>query len=334
VAAYLTQFLSDKRVITLPWPLRQLLVRGVIVPFRTWRSAAKYRRIWTDAGSPLLLNAHKQQQGLAQRLPHMRVLTAMRYGEPSVAQAVAGLMQAPPSLLLAVPMFPHYSAATTATGVEALTRCMARHAFMPSLRVVEPLSALEVFHQSLGQKLRRHVQSFGPEHLLFSFHGLPLAHIEAACGTGCRGGCKGGYGGGRGGEYNPITNPANPAPRCYLHQCHATAKALAAYVPGLPYSVAFQSRMRGSKWAGPSTLETAKALAQKGVTRLLAACPSFVCDCLETLEEVDMGIREVFLRRGGKAFECMPCLNDEPAWLDGLAQRLLAEESPSRAKLS
>ena len=316
VASYLTQFLTDRRVLTLPWLLRQLLVRGFIVPSRTFQSAAKYRRIWTDEGSPLLLNAQKQQQGLAQRLPHMRVLSAMRYGEPSVAQAVDTLMQQPPALLLAVPMFPHYSAATTATGVEALVRCMARHAFVPPLRVVEPLSALPTFHPSLGQKLRRHAQNFGPQHLLFSFHGLPLSHIRAACGPGCQNTCL---------QPAPTPGGQGGAPRCYVHQCHSTSHTLASFVQGLPFSVAFQSRMRGSAWVGPSTLEVAKTLAKQGVARLMAVCPSFVCDCLETLEEVGGGGGEAFLRAGGEAFECVPCLNDEASWLDGLAQRLREE---------
>jgi ferrochelatase len=316
VATYLTEFLTDKRVISLPWLFRQLLVRGFVVPFRAFQSAAKYRRIWTPEGSPLLVHSTKLQQGLQQRLPHMRVLLAMRYGEPSIAQAVDALMQAPPARLWAVPMFPHYSSATTGTGLEQLARCMARHAFMPSLHVVEPLSGLPAFHQSLGQKLHRHAQSFGPEHVLFSYHGLPLAHVYAACRPGCQRSCQ-----------RPASTAADaPSTSCYVHACHATSQALAAHVHGLPFSTAFQSRMRGSAWTGPATLDVAKALAKQGTGRLMVACPSFTCDCLETLEEVGMGIGEAFLRAGGKAFEWVPCLNDEASWLDGLAHSLRSAE--------
>ena len=312
VASYLTQFLTDKHVLSLPWLFRQLLVRGLIVPFRSFQSAAKYRRVWTPEGSPLLLHSLQLQRGLQHRLPHMQVLSAMRYGEPSIAGALAKLMQKPPTRLLAVPMFPHYSLATTGTGLEALLRCMAHYASAPSLRVLPPLSALPAFHQSLGQKLHRHAQSFGPEHLLFSYHGLPLSHVYAACGAGCQHAC----------QQPDATTPSTP--HCYIQQCHSTSHALAQYLQGLPFSTAFQSRMRGSRWTSPATLHTATSLARQGCRRLMVACPSFVCDCLETLEEVGMGVREAFLRAGGQAFELVPCLNNEASWVEGLAQELLS----------
>jgi ferrochelatase len=312
VAAYLTQFLTDRRVLSLSWLPRQLLVRGLIVPFRAFQSAAKYRRIWTNQGSPLLFHSQNLQRKLEQRLPHMRVRLAMRYGKPSIAEALEELMREPPARLVAVPMFPHYSSATTGAGLEELARCMARHAFMPSLHVVEPLATLPAFHQSLGQKLRRHAESFKPEHLLFSFHGLPLSHVYAACGPHCSRSCQ------------PLegTTAAAASPRCYVHQCRATSQVLASCLEGLPFSTAFQSRMRGSQWTGPTTLEVATSLANQGCRRLMVACPSFACDCLETLEEVGMGVREAFLQAGGEAFELAPCLNDEASWVEGLAQRL------------
>jgi len=311
VASYLAQFLTDKRVLSLPWLPRQLLVRGLIVPFRTLKSAAKYRRVWSSEGSPLLLHSQNLQRGLQQRLPHMRVRLAMRYGEPSMARVLEELMREPPARLVAVPLFPHYAAATTGTGLEALMRCLARYAFMPSLHVVEPLGTLPAFHQSLGHMLRRHADRFGPEHLLFSYHGLPLSHVHAACGAGCQRACQ------------PLAAEATPASRCYVHQCYATSQALAVHLEGLPFSTAFQSRMRGGRWTSPFSVDTAIALARQGCRRLLVACPSFVCDCLETLEEVGMEMREAFLGAGGEAFEVAPCLNDEASWVEGLAKALL-----------
>ena len=308
VASYLTQFLTDRHVLSLPWLFRQLLVRGLIVPLRTFKSAAKYRRIWMDEGSPLLFHSLRLQRGLQQRLPHIRVLWAMRYGQPSIAHALDALMQQPPKRLWAVPMFPHACAATTGTALEALARCMARHAGAPSLHVMPPLSALPAFHACLGHMLRRHAHPFGPQHLLFSFHGLPLSHVYAACGGGCRRACQ-----------------QLERPDCYIQQCRASSRALAAHVEGLPFSFAFQSRMRGSRWTSPHTLEVVASLARQGCRRLMVACPSFVCDCLETLEEIGMGVREAFLRAGGEAFELVPCLNDETAWVEGLAQALLAQ---------
>ena len=306
VASYLAQFLTDKRVLSLPWLPRQLLVRGLIVPFRTFKSAAKYRRVWTNEGSPLLLHSHNLQRGLQNRLPHMRVRLAMRYGEPSIARVLEELMREPPARLVAVPLFPHYAAATTGTGLAALMRCLARHAFMPSLYVVEPLATLPAFHQSLGHIVRRCANSFGPEHVLFSFHGLPLSHVYAACGAGCSRLCA--------------NAPADS--RCYVRQCYATSQALASQLEGLPFSTAFQSRMRGGAWTSPFSVEVATSLARRGCRRLLVACPSFVCDCLETLEEVGMEMREAFLDAGGEAFELAPCLNDEATWVEGLAEAL------------
>jgi len=309
VATYLAQFLGDKYVLSLPWLFRQLLVRGFIVPFRAFTSAAKYRRIWTDEGSPLLVHSQNLQRGLQSHLAPMRVRLAMRYGEPSIARVLHELMQAPPSRLVVVPLFPHYSQATTGTGLAELMRCMARYAFMPSLHVVEPLSALPAFHQSLGEMLRRHAESFQPEHLLLSFHGLPLSHVHAACGAGCRRACQA---------------PASPTSRCYIHQCHLTSQALAAHVEGLPFSTAFQSRMRGSAWTSPFSLEVATSLARQGCRRLLVACPSFVCDCLETLEEVGVEMREAFLGAGGEAMKVVPCLNDEALWVSTLSKDVVA----------
>jgi ferrochelatase len=270
VRRYLKAFLMDPHVIDLPWPLRALLVHGVILPRHAAESAKKYKAIWTENGSPLVHSSQQLANGLGIEL-------GMLYGEPSHKEAIERLLASGAQEIVLLPLFPHQAMAPTGACIAAAEAAINKRA---TLRVLPPFHTHPAFIQPLAQSLTK-----VDEHILFSYHGLPLRHLEK------------------------MESPD------YRFQCLETTQAIAA-AAGIPeerYSVAFQSRMGRAEWTQPYSEEVLEKLPSLGKTRLAVICPSFFCDCLETLEEIGMRGREIFLAAGGESFRLIPCLNHSPA---------------------
>ena len=300
VARYLRQFLTDPRVIDIPTIPRQLLVRGIIAPLRSGKSAHAYRSIWLPEGSPLIVHSRALAQGVQTELGDTwKVTLGMRYGNPSLRSALEELTSAGCAEIVVLPLYPQYSSATTGSSLEELGHVFSSLWNVPSVRVLpsfyEAPGFLEAFAEPLRAALSRHPEA----DVLFSFHGLPERQVRkgyADCLTGesCR----------------------DVRPFCYKSQCHATARALAARLnlPKDRWHISFQSRLGRTPWLSPSTLETATALAKHGSQSLVVAAPSFVADCLETLEELGGRLREAYLEAGGEHFELTVCPNASSQW--------------------
>ncbi len=311
VRAYLADFLTDPFVIDLPWPLRQLLVRGVILPLRPRRSAEAYRQIWNAAGpgtgSPLLHYSLRLLDALRARLPHTPCELAMRYGEPGLDRGIAALVQRGVRELTVIPLYPQHADSTRETTIRAV-----RERLPDDVRLVvhPPFFDDPAYLDVQAAVIQRHLPSRW-DHLLFSYHGLPERHLTRADPTG--GHCL------RTPECCETPSPAHAT--CYRHQVRATSRALAVRLDLASdrWSESYQSRLGRLPWLSPYTDEVLRALPGRGVKHLVVACPAFVADNLETLEEIGMTGREHFLAAGGETFTLIPCLNDDPQWVDVLA---------------
>jgi protoporphyrin/coproporphyrin ferrochelatase len=309
VREFLREFLGDPGVVDLPAPLRWALLALIILPFRTGRSAHAYRGIWTDRGSPLLVHARAQMAALQARLPEAEVVLAMRYGKPSLAEAVARLERAGVTDVTLVPMYPQDAAATTGSTVKAF------HALSPRARVVPAFYSHPGFVQAYARQVREAVARAGAEYVLFSYHGLPTRQLERVCHDGC---------GGALGAPVPCGPATGAHAGCYRAQCYATTAAIAAAAGLSRWGTSFQSRLKGTTWLSPFTDDTLEHLARRGVKRLAVVCPAFVADCLETLEEIGQRGAEAFQEAGGDHLELVPAVNDAPEFIDALASLVRA----------
>ena len=312
VRKYLAEFLTDGRVIDI-YPLwRNLLVRGLIVPFRGPRSAKLYRHIWdAQNGSPLLHYSRVQQQLLQLELGERWVVAlAMRYGNPSIAAALANLQKAKVTRIRVIPLFPQYASATTGSVHQQVMKLVSRWPVIPEISFVNSFHDQELLIHAFAAKGKKHHPGTC-DHILFSFHGLPQRqllkgdHTRAHClkTTDC---CK-------------TINACNR--HCYSAQCHHTASLIAQQLQLSPkdFTVCFQSRLGREPWLQPYTGDVIKRLAAEGNKRLLVFCPAFVADCLETLQEIGMEYREVFLAAGGEELQLVEGLNDSPLFTRALA---------------
>jgi ferrochelatase len=299
VRRYLKQFLSDPRVVEIPRAVWLPILFGVILNVRPKKSAAKYASIWTEQGSPLL--HHSEQQALllrgylGERGLDVDVRLAMRYGEPSIPRVLAEMRAAHTERVLLLPLYPQYSATTTATVYDAVNAELARMRNVPELRTVKH------FHDDAGyiEALKKSVLDHWARHgapresggkLLMSFHGVPRRTLD-------------------------LGDP-------YHCECRKTGRLLAEAL-GLAkdeYVVTFQSRFGKAEWLQPYTAPTLHSLGRQGVQRVDVLCPGFVGDCLETLEEINIEGRQEFLTAGGKAFHYISCLNESPVFIAALAE--------------
>jgi len=314
VRRYLREFLSDPRVLDMAAPLRWALVNLVIAPFRAPRSAEQYRKIWTSAGSPLLVNGRALRDALAAELGASHsVELGMRYGEPSIAAALAKLRDSGVTRIVALPLFPQWAESSLESAVVRLREVAARGSY-PPLECLGEFFDAPGFIAALAEISRPRLAAFQPDHVLFSYHGLPERHMRASDPTG----------------KHCLASPAccdsmvAANARCYRAQCHATTRALVAVLGLAPggWSLAFQSRLGRDPWIKPYTDVRLGDLAKSGVKRLAVLCPSFVADCLETLEEIGVRAREQWRREGGEALELIPCANAHPAFVRFLAGRV------------
>ena len=292
---YLAEFLGDRRVVEIPrivwWPL----LHGVILRTRPARSAAKYASIWTPEGSPLKVWTEKQatllRGYLGERGHRVTVAHAMRYGNPSIPSVLDRLKADGVTRVLVLPLYPQYSATTTASVHDAVHAWSQRVRWVPELRFVNRYHDHPGYIEALAQRVLAHWQAEGrPDKLVMSFHGVPKRTLM-------------------------LGDP-------YHCECLKTARLLAERL-GLDrpqWTATFQSRFGRAEWLQPYTEPTLVELAKQGVGRVDVICPGFTGDCLETLEEIGLEAREAFLDAGGKAFHYIPCLNDRHEWIVALSQ--------------
>ena len=299
VRSYLGEFLMDPYVIDMPWLLRTLLVKGIILRTRPAQSAEAYAEIWTENGSPLIHFCRTLVDGLNAKLDEP-VEMIMAYGNPSVSHGVGKLLDAGVDEICLLPMFPQYAMATVGSCVAGVQGEMKKRTSTASLRVAPPFYNEPTYIEPIAASLAE-----VDEHLLFSYHGLPERHLKKTDPSGKH--CL---------ATPDCCETASPAhATCYRHQCMETTKAIvkAADISSEHYTVAFQSRLGRDKWLEPATDKMLEELPAKGIKQLAVVCPAFFCDCLETLEEIEMRGRETFMEAGGESFRMIPCLNDSPA---------------------
>jgi ferrochelatase len=317
VRRYLREFLSDPRVLDIPALPRRLLLELAILPRRPRQSAQAYRKIWTPEGSPLLVHSRALEHALGEALgPGFRVVLGMRYGEPGLAGALASLRAAGCERVTVLPLYPQYAASSTASSFARVAELAAAAWDVPLLELAPPFFDDPGFLDAWCDVAREPLAGFRPDHVLFSYHGLPERQIKKSDPTG--GHCLS--------QPACCDAPGAALPRCYRAQCVATTRALAGRL-GLAtgtWSYAFQSRLGRTPWIRPYTDERLPEIAAGGAKRLAVLCPSFVADCLETLEEIGLRGREQWRAAGGDALLLVPSLNAHPRWvaaLAGLAQR-------------
>jgi ferrochelatase len=315
VREYLREFLMDPRVIDAPWPIRAMVVYGTILPSRPKNSAEAYEKVWTPAGSPLVVISQNVRAALESELG-IPVELCMRYRNPTVADALQRLTSRGVDAVTLIPLFPHYAMSSYETAVEHVLRVQRRVAPDITIKVVPPYynhpAYLDALARSADEYLARDF-----DHLLFSFHGIPERHLRKSDPT--RSHCLA--------SPNCCDTPSPAHATCYRAQCFQTVAGFLKARTVTRYSVSFQSRLGRDPWLRPYTDHEIPRLAKEGVKRLFVLCPAFVADCLETIEEIGMRGRESFLEAGGEEFELIPCLNERPDWIQALAT-LARENAP------
>jgi len=297
VRRYLAEFLSDRRVVELPAWIWQPILRGIVLTIRPRRSAEAYAKVWTDRGSPLAVITADQAKALQERLSETALVDhAMRYGRPAIGERLLAMQAAGCDRILVAPLYPQYSAATTATVVDAVARQLGAMRWQPALRTLPAYYDDPLYIAALAQSVERALAGldFVPEQIVASFHGMPERTLIAG----------------------------DP----YHCQCRKTARLLEAAL-GRPILTCFQSRFGKGKWLEPATDATFARLGESGVRSIAVVAPGFSADCLETREELDIRGREQFQAAGGERFAYIPCLNAETdgmAMLEGLVRRELA----------
>ena len=285
VRRYLAEFLSDRRVIEIPPIAWQPILRGIILNTRPKKSAAAYREVWTDKGSPLAAITADQAEGLQSRLGDTAMVEwAMRYGEPSIPRQLEKLMDAGCDRILLAPLYPQYCAATTATVVDKAADWLRERRWQPSLRTLPPYHDDPAYIDALAADLGRQLDAldFTPEVLLLSFHGMPQRTLE-------------------------LGDP-------YHCHCRKTARLLEAKMArsDIRMVTTFQSRFGPAKWLTPATDTTLEEEAAQGTKRLAIAAPGFSADCLETLEELAIRGKEQFIEAGGEQYACLLYTSPSP----------------------
>jgi len=307
---YLDEFLMDERVIDKPWLSRALLVKGIIVPFRAPKSAEAYQKIWTKEGSPLIVYTKKLKEALEAKIDEP-VEIAMRYGNPTAEYGLNALLQSNPSIeeVVVVPLYPHYAMSSYETAVEDVKAVYKKNNYSFKISFVPPFYKNPGYLNALAENIRSYLNQ-PYDHILFSYHGVPGRHIRKSDITGCH--CL---------QTEDCCETPSPAhAHCYRHQVRTTTRLVTEMlnIPVNRYSISFQSRL-GKGWLTPFTDIRLEEMPKEGIKNLLILCPAFVSDCLETLEEIAMRGKEIFMTAGGENFTMIPCLNTNPLWVQALA---------------
>ena len=313
VKKYLGEFLMDERVIDYNWFFRSLLVKGIILNTRPAKSAEAYKSVWTDEGSPLIVITEKIKEKL-QQLVDVPVEVGMRYAEPSIETGISKLVAQGVDQIVLFPLYPQYAMSTTESVIVKAEEV--RKAKFPNVQInyIEPFYNNDMYINSLAESIQKNF-SDDFDALLFSYHGVPERHIYKTDPTKT---CN---------LNDCCSKKSNPSHSfCYKHQCYETTNKVIEKLnlPREKTIVSFQSRLGKDKWIEPYTDATLEALPAKGIKKLAVVCPAFVSDCLETLEEIAMEGKEIFLHNGGESYEYIPCLNDSDPWIQVI--KTLCEE--------
>jgi len=293
VRKYLKQFLSDPRVVEVPRALWWLILNGVILRLRPKKTAEAYKSVWTDEGSPLMTISNNQTEALRQSLANglgAKVVLGMRYGNPSVASAIAKLREANVRRLVVLPMYPQYSGSTVASVFDEVTRELSKLRWLPEVRFINQYFNEDSYIEALAESVKTHQAQHGkPQKLVMSYHGIPERY----------------------------RNSGDP----YFCQCQATSRLLAnkLNLDAEDFLVVFQSRFGREPWLQPYCDKTLEKLPDQGIKNIQIICPGFSADCLETIEEIDEENREIFEEAGGEKFSYIPALNDQPVHIAALS---------------
>jgi len=298
---YLGEFLSDPRVVEIPRLLWLCILHGIILRIRPKKSAAAYKEVWTENGSPLMLHTVEQTHAIRERLRaehghNVVVECAMRYGEPSVASVLDTMMLEGCRKLVVLPMYPQYSGSTTGSVFDALAADFTQRRWLPHLRYVSSYHTDDAYIEALAASIEQHWEKHGrADKLVLSYHGVPKHFLHAG----------------------------DP----YHCQCHVTSRLLQARL-GLnddEIMTCFQSRFGKAEWLQPYLDQTMKTLPSQGIKSVQIVCPGFSADCLETLEEIAGENHEYFMEAGGERFEYIPALNARPEHIEALTKLIEKE---------
>jgi len=298
---YLKQFLWDPRVVEVPRPIWWLILNGIILNTRPKRSAEAYRAVWTERGSPLLIHLEDQVAGVTKRLSDLHddrfvVRGAMRYGKPAIADALTEMFEADVQKLIVLPLYPQYGGPTTGSTFDEVSNSFKQRRWLPALRFIGSYHDDQRYIDAVAESIRRHWSANGrAQKLVLSYHGMPTRYLR---------------------EGDP-----------YHCQCLKTSRLIgeALDLGDQDMITTFQSRFGREEWLQPYTDETLAALPRRGVGAVQVVCPGFSADCLETIEEIGIENRDIFLEAGGTRYEYIPCLNAESDHLDVLASLVIDE---------
>jgi ferrochelatase len=322
VRRYLREFLMDKRVVDYPAIPRWMLVNLIIAPFRAPKSAKEYRKLWQDRGSPLKYYGEDVVELLQKELDDRYIVKlAMRYQKPSIKSVLKELQQEKVSSIICIPLFPQYASATSGSVIDKVMEITRTWQVIPEIRFVSKFPDHELFIEAHADRARKHLEEKDYDHIIFSYHGVPVSQIKKASYDGyCKvGSCCNKYG-----KMNQY---------CYRAQCYQTSRLLADKL-GIPedkYTVSFQSRLGPVPWIRPYTDEVIEELAKEGKKKILAFSPAFVADCLETTLEVGEEYKELFMEEGGEEWDLVESLNDHPLWIACLKDLVLQHDTASEA---
>jgi ferrochelatase len=310
VHRYLTQFLTDGRVIDINPISRNLLVRGVIVPFRAGKSASLYKMLWTPAGSPLKVYGYSLKEKVQTALGTDYVVElAMRYQSPSIEEGIEKILESKVSEIVILPLFPQYASASTGSVYEEIMRILSKKQAIPALRFINSFYDHPLMIEAFAERAREQdISKY--DHILFSYHGLPVRQLVKSDLSGQH--CQ---------KVENCCAELNPSNQfCYSAQCFATTKALTKVLDLKPeqYTVCFQSRLGNTPWIQPYTSDVIKKRYDAGDRNILVLCPAFIADCLETTVEISHEYAEEFENLGGESLQLVEGLNDHPKWVEAV----------------
>jgi ferrochelatase len=320
VYRYLREFLTDRRVITYPWLARQLLVQGIIAPFRSGPSSKIYKMVWTEEGSPLKIYGENLVEKVQERLgSDVMVKLAMRYQKPSIESAMREMLTADLDRIVIFPLFPQYASATTGSIFEEVMDVLKKEWVIPEISWIQSYPVDQDMIQVFANNGREKYNLDDYDHVIFSFHGIPQSQVKSADpGNYC--------------QANGICCQKWHAKNknCYSAQCHATGFAIAEELnlDRDKFTISYQSRLGPEAWLQPYTSKVLEERYKNGDRKILVFCPAFVADCLETSIEIGVEYKEEFMELGGEQLDLVPSLNDKDEWADTIV-RMLKDREPS-----
>lgn len=309
VGRYLKEFLMDPMVVDIPRWVRWILVNILIVPRRKHRSSHAYSKVWQPNGSPLMIHTSELASRLQNTRPNWKIYFAMRYGSPHLTKVLTQAIQETEGDIHVVPLYPQFAKSSAGTVWALADQIAKENKAQHRVQVLENFYEDPNFISAFAKQVTESIKDFKPDHILYSYHGLPEKHVKQTAASHC---LK---------QTNCCEKITEVNKYCYRAQCFATTRALAAELKlDIPHSVAFQSRLGKQPWIKPYTDEVLEQLAESGTKKVLVVCPAFVADCLETLEEIRLEAKKEFQAFGGEDLRLVPSLNAEPHWVENFSK--------------